>query len=176
MAYSKDRGAAGETTRVATDRARKANDRAMDTGREVAAAMPEPVQHAVDKWTREVQEGLARYQEMLSQLPGFAVNGAEVGETRSVASGQLIEFNTELLSYAQVALNDSFEVSKAVINAGSMQEAMQIHISHARNAMQRAGEQAMKLADRSAKLSRATANPKGPDESRKQARAPRAEV
>ena len=52
------------------------------------------------KWTRGVKEGLTRYQEMFSQLPGFGGNGAEVGETRSVAREQLIEFNTELLSYA----------------------------------------------------------------------------
>jgi len=109
MANSKDRDAADEMTRV-------------------------PMQHAVDEWTRGVQEGLTRYQEMFSQLPGFDVNGAEVGG--SVAREQLIEFNTDLLSYAQGSLNDSFEASKAVINAANMQEAMQIQIAHARKAMQ----------------------------------------
>jgi hypothetical protein len=34
------------------------------------------------------------------------VNGPEIGETRSVAREQLVEFNTELLSYAQDSLND----------------------------------------------------------------------
>ena len=101
----------------------------------------------VDEWTREVKEGLTRYQEMFSQLPGFGVNGPEVGEHRSVAREQLIEVNTELLSYAQGSLNDLFEASKAVINAANMQEAMQIQISHARKAMQEAGEHAKKLAD-----------------------------
>ena len=115
----------------------------------------EPTQHAVDEWTRGVKEGLTRYQEMFSQLPGFGVNGAEVGG--SVARDQLIEFNTELLSYAQGSLNNSFEASKAVINAANMQEAMQIQISHARKAMQEAGEQAKRLSDRYAKASRALA-------------------
>jgi hypothetical protein len=154
MANSKDRGAADATARVA-DGARKGNDRAPDTTRKVAGAPQEPTQHAVDEWTRGVKEGLTRYQEMFSQLPGFGVNGAEVGG--SVAREQLIEFNTELLSYAQGSLNDSFEASKAVINAANMQEAMQIQISHARKAMQEAGEQAKRLADRYAKASRALA-------------------
>ncbi len=79
MANSKDRGVADETTRVA-DGARKGNDRATDTARKVAGAAQEPAQHVVDEWTRGVKEGLTRYQEMFSQLPGFGVNGAEVGE------------------------------------------------------------------------------------------------
>jgi hypothetical protein len=159
MANSQDRGAADETARVAADGAHKGNVRAADTARKVAGAAQEPLQHVVDEWTRGVKEGLTRYQEMFSQLPGFGMNGAEAGETRSVAREQLIEFNTDLLSYAQGSLNDSFEASKAVINAANMQEAMQIQISHARKAMQDAGEQAKKLADRYAKASRAFAKP-----------------
>ena len=159
MANSKDRGVADETTRVAADGARKGNDRAADTARKVAGAAQGSTQHVVDEWTRGVKEGLTRYQEMFSQLPGFGVNGAQVGETGSVAREQLIEFNTELLSYAQGSLNNSFEASKAVINAANMQEAMQIQIAHARKAMQDAGEQAKKLADRYAKASRAVARP-----------------
>ena len=172
MANSKDRGAADETTAVAADGARKGSDRATDTARKGAGAAQEPVQQAVDAWTRGVKEGLTRYQEMFSQLPGFGGNGAEVGEPRSVAREQLIEFNTELLSYAQRSLNDLFEASKAVINAANMQEAMQIQVSHARKAMQDAGEQAMKLADRYAKASRAVAKPMsgGTHETEKQAR------
>jgi hypothetical protein len=146
MANSKDRGAADETAPVAADDARK-----------VAGAAQEPVQDAVDEWTRGVKEGLTRYQEMFSQLPGFGVNGAEVGETRSVAREQLVEFNTEMLSYAQGSLNEAFEASKAVINAANMQEAMKIQIAHARKAMQDAGEQAKKLADRYTKASRVVA-------------------
>ena len=151
MANSKDR--ADKTTRVAADGARKGNDRATDTARKVAGAAPEPIQHAFDEWTRGVKEGVTRYQEMFSQLPGFGVTGAEVGETRSLARKQLIEFNTELLSYAQRSLNDSFEASKAVINAANMQEAMQIQVSHARKAMQEAGEQARKVSELYAKAS-----------------------
>jgi hypothetical protein len=158
MANSKARGAA-ETTRVAANGARKGNDRATDTSRKVAGAAQEPTQHAVDEWTRGVNEGLTRYQEMFSQLPGFGVNGAEVGETRTVAREQLVDFNTELLSYAQGSLNDSFEASKAVINAANVQEAMQIQISHARKAMQEAVQQAKKLSDRYAKASRKVARP-----------------
>jgi hypothetical protein len=156
MVNSTNRGAADETTRGA-DGARKGNDRATDTARKVAGAAQESTQHTVDEWTRGVKEGLTRYQEMFSQLPGFGINGAEVGG--SVAREQLIEFNTDLLSYAQDSLNDSFEASKAVINAANMQEAMQIQIAHARKAMQDAGEQAKKLADRYAKASRAFAKP-----------------
>ena len=172
MANSKDRGAADETNAVAADGARKGSDRVTDTARKVAGAAQEPVQQAVDAWTRGVKEGLTRYQEMFSQLPGFGGNGAEVGEPQSVAREQLIEFNTELLSYAQRSLNDSFEASKAVINAANMQEAMQIQVSHACKTMQDAGEQAMKLADRYAKASHAVAKPMsgGTHETEKQAR------
>ncbi len=159
MANSKDRGVADDTTRVAADGARKGSDRAADTARKVAGAAQQSTQHVVDEWSRGVKEGLSRYQEMFSQLPGFGMDGAEAGGTRSVAREQLIEFNTDLLSYAQGSLNDSFEASKAVINAANMQEAMQIQIAHARKAMQDAGEQAMKLADRYAKASRALARP-----------------
>ena len=125
----------------------------------VAGAAHESIQLAADEWTRAFQEGLTRYQEMFSQLPGFGGTALRIGETRAVAREQLVEFNTELLSYAQGSLNDSFEASKAVINAANMQEAMQIQISHARKAMQEAGEQAKKLADRYAKASRAFAKP-----------------
>ena len=159
MANSKDRGVADEMARVPADGDHKGNDRAADTARKVAGATQDSTQHVVDEWTRGVKEGLTRYQEMFSQLPGFGANGAEVGQTRSVAREQLIEFNTELLSYAQGSLNNSFEASKAVINAANMQEAMQIQIAHARKAMQDAGEQAKKLADRYAKASRAAAKP-----------------
>jgi hypothetical protein len=157
MANSKDRGVADETTRAAADGAHKGNDRTADTARKIAGAAQESTQQVVDEWTRGVKEGLSRYQEMFSQLPGFGMNGAEAGETRSVAREQLIEFNTDLLSYAQGSLNDSFEASKAVINAANMQEAMQIQIAHARKAMQDAGEHAKKLADRYAKASRVVA-------------------
>lgn len=154
MANSKTHGVADETARVTANGDHKGNDRATDTARKVAGSAQESTQHIVDEWTRGVKEGLARYQEMFSQLPGFGANGAQVGETGSVAREQLIEFNTELLSYAQGSLNDSFEASKAVINAANMQEAMQIQVAHARKAMQDAGEQAKKLADRYAKASR----------------------
>jgi hypothetical protein len=157
MVNSKDRGAADETTSVAAASARKGNDRATDTARKVAGTAQESTQHTVDEWTRAVKEGLTRYQEMFSQLPGFGANGPEVGDTRAVAREQLIEFNTELLSYAQGSLNASFEASKAVINAANMQDAMQIQISHARKAMQEAVEQAKRLSDRYAKASRAVA-------------------
>lgn len=155
MANSKDRGVAEETTRVAADGAHKGNDRATDTVRKVAGAAPEPVQHAVDEWTRGVQEGLTRYQEMFSQLPGFGPNEAEaIGKTRTIAREQLVEFNTELLSYAQGSLNEAFEASKAVIKAANMREAMQIQVSYARKAMQEAVEQARKVSELYAKASR----------------------
>ena len=57
MANSKDRGAAHQTAS--------------------AGVAQERTQHAVDEWTRGVQEGLTRYQEMFSQLPGFGTNGTE---------------------------------------------------------------------------------------------------
>ena len=159
MANSKGHGVADETARVAADGARKGNDRPTDTARKVAGAVNESTQLAADQWTRAFQEGLTRYQEMFSQLPSFGVNGPEVGEARAVAREQLVEFNTDLLSYAQGSLNDSFEASKAMINAANMQEAMQIQITHARKALQEAGEQAKKFADRYAKASRAFAKP-----------------
>lgn len=145
MANSKDRGTADQTT---------------DTARKVAGVAQERTQHAVDEWTRGVQEGLTRYQEMFSQLPGFGANGAEaIGETRTIAREQLVEFNTELLTYAQGSLNEAFETSKAVINAANMQEAMQIQVSYARKAMQDAVEQAKKVSDLYAKASREVAKP-----------------
>ena len=140
MANSKDRGAAHQTAS--------------------AGVAQERTQHAVDEWTRGVQEGLTRYQEMFSQLPGFGANGTEaIGETRTIAREQLVEFNTELLSYAQGSLNEAFEASKAVINAANMQEAMQIQVSYARKAMQDAVEQARKVSDLYAKASREVAKP-----------------
>ena len=155
MASPKDRGAADETSRVAGDGARKGNDRANDTARKVGDAAQERTQHAVDEWTRGVQEGLTRYQEMFSQLPGFGPNEAEaIGKTRTIAREQLVEFNTELLSYAQGLLNEAFEASKAVINAANMQEAMQIQVSYVRKAMQEAVEQARKVSELYAKASR----------------------
>ena len=159
MANSKTHGVADETAQVTANGGHKGNDRAADTARKVAGSAQQSTQHVVDEWSRGVKEGLTRYQEMFSQLPGFGGNGAEAGEAGSVAREQLIEFNTELLSYAQGSLNDSFEASKAVINAANMQEAMQIQVAHARKAMQDAGEQAKKLADRYAKASRAFAKP-----------------
>ncbi len=158
MANSKTHGVADETAQVTANGDHKGNDRAAATARKVAGSAQESTtQHVVDEWTRGVKEGLTRYQEMFSQLPGFGANGAQVGETGSVAREQLIEFNTDLLSYAQGSLNDSFEASKAVINAANMQEAMQIQVAHARKAMQDAGEQAKKLADRYVKSSRMVA-------------------
>jgi hypothetical protein len=154
MSNSKDRGAADEATRVAADGARKGNDRATDTARKVAGAAHENIQLAADEYMRAFQEGMARYQEMFSKMPGFGGNGAEViGQTRAIAREQLVEFNTELLSYAQGSLNEAFEASKAVINAANIQEAMQIQISYARKAMQEVAEQAKRLSDRYAKAS-----------------------
>jgi hypothetical protein len=158
MSNSKDRGAADEATRVAADGARKGNDRATDTARKVAGAAHENIQLAADEYMRAFQEGMTRYQEMFSKMPGFGGNGAEViGQTRAIAREQLVEFNTELLSYAQGSLNEAFEASKAVINAANIQEAMQIQISYARKAMQEVAEQAKRLSDRYAKASRALA-------------------
>ena len=55
---------------------------------------------------------MTRFQEMFSRLPGFGTHGAEaVGGTRTIAREQLVEFNTELLSYAQGALNEAFKAS-----------------------------------------------------------------
>jgi hypothetical protein len=158
MSNSKDRGAADEATRVAADGARKGNDRATDTARKVAGAAHENIQLAADEYMRAFQEGMTRYQEMFSKMPGFGGNGAEViGQTRAIAREQLVEFNTELLSYAQGSLNEAFEASKAVINAANIQEAMQIQISYARKAMQEVAEQAKRLSDRYAKARRALA-------------------
>jgi phasin family protein len=140
--------------------AREGIDRATDTARNGAGVASERPQHAVDEWTRGVQEGLARYQEMFSRLPGFGANGAEgLGETRTIAREQLVEFNTELLSYAQGSLNEAFEASKAVINAADMQEAMQIQVSYARKAMQDAVEQAKRVSELYAQASREVAKP-----------------
>jgi hypothetical protein len=158
MSNPKDRGAADEATRVAVAGTRKGNDRATDTAGKVAGAAHESIQLAVDECTRAFQEGMTRYQEMFSQLPGFGGNGAEtIGETRAIAREQLVEFNTELLSYAQGSLNEAFDASKAVINAANMQEAMQIQISYAHKAMQETVEQAKRWSDRYAKASRALA-------------------
>lgn len=160
MANSKSHGAADQTASAAADGARAGLDRATDTARKVGDAAQERTQHAVDEWTRGVQEGLTRYQEMFSQLPGFGVNGAgAIGESRTIAREQLVEFNTELLSYAQGSLNEAFEASKAVINAANMQEAMQIQVAYARKAMQEAVEQAQKVSDLYAKASREVAKP-----------------
>jgi hypothetical protein len=145
MVNSKNGGVADKMARVTAKGARKGNDPAIETARRGADAARGPTQHAVDEWTRAVKEGLTRYQEMFSQLPGFGMNGAEIDNPRSVAREQLIEFKTEMLSYAQRSLHDSFEASKAMINAANMQEAMQIQISHARMAMQEAVGQATRL-------------------------------
>ena len=187
MANSKGRGAADQTASAAGG-AREGVARATDTAGNGAGVASERTQHAVDEWTRGVQEGLTRYQEMFSRLPGFGVNGAEgLGETRTIAREQLAEFNTELLSYAQGTLNEAFEASKAVINAADMQEAMRIQVSFARKAMQDAVEQARKVSELYARASREVAKPmsrgmhnaaepkagrKGADDSAKQARRP----
>ena len=187
MANSKGRGAADQTASAAGG-AREGVARATDTAGNGAGVASERTQHAVDEWTRGVQEGLTRYQEMFSRLPGFGVNGAEgLGETRTIAREQLAEFNTELLSYAQGTLNEAFEASKAVINAADMQEAMQVQVSFARKAMQDAVEQARKVSELYARASREVAKPmsrgmhnaaepkagrKGADDSAKQARRP----
>ena len=188
MANSKGRGAADQTASAAGG-AREGVARATDTaGNGAGVASERRTQQAVDEWTRGVQEGLTRYQEMFSRLPGFGVNGAEgLGETRTIAREQLAEFNTELLSYAQGTLNEAFEASKAVINAADMQEAMQIQVSFARKAMQDAVEQARKVSELYARASREVAKPmsrgmhdaaepkagrKGADDSAKQARRP----
>ena len=71
----------------------------------------------------------------------------------------MVEFNTELLSYAQGTLNEAFEAFKAVINAADMQEAMQIQVSYARKAMQDAVEQARKVSELYAQASREVAKP-----------------
>ena len=187
MANSKVRGAADQTASAAGG-AREGVARATDTAGNGAGVASERTQYAVDEWTRGVQEGLTRYQEMFSRLPGFGVNGAEgLGETRTIAREQLAEFNTELLSYAQGTLNEAFEASKAVINAADMQEAMQVQVSFARKAMQDAVEQARKVSELYARASREVAKPmsrgmhdaaepkagrKGADDSAKQTRRP----
>ena len=187
MANSKGRGAADQTASAAGG-AREGVARATDTAGNGAGVASERTQHAVDEWTRGVQEGLARYQQMFSRLPGFGASGAEgLGETRAIAREQLAEFNTELLSYAQGTLNEAFEASKAVINAADMQEAMQVQVSFARKAMQDAVEQARKVSELYARASREVAKPmsrgmhdaaepkagrKGADDSAKQARRP----
>jgi len=156
MANSKERGAAVETASAAAE----GIDRATDTARKVAGVAQQGTQHAVDEWTRGVKEGLARYQELFSQMPGLGMNGAEaLGGTRTIGREQLVEFNTELLSYAQGSLNEAFEASKAVIKAANVQEAMQIQISYTRKAMQEAVEQAKKFSDLYAKASREVAKP-----------------
>jgi phasin family protein len=160
MANSKARGAADQTVGAAAGGAREGRDRATDTARNGAGVASERTQHAVDEWTRGVQEGLTRYQEMFSRLPGFGANGAEgLGETRMIAREQLVEFNTELLSYAQGTLNEAFEASKAVINAADMKEAMQIQVSYARKAVEDAVEQARKVSELYAQASREVAKP-----------------
>ena len=156
MASAKDRGAADQTAGAA----REGMKRASDTAGKVAGAAQERTQHAVDEWSRGVKEGLTRYQEMFSQMPGFGVNGGEaVGEARTIAREQLVEFNTELLSYAQGSLNEAFEASKAVINAAILQEALQIQVSYTRKAMEEAVEHAKTFSDLYAKASREVAKP-----------------
>ena len=71
MANSKGRGAADQTASAADDGAREGVGRATDTAGNDAGVASERTQQAVDEWTRGVQEGLARYQEMFSRLPGF---------------------------------------------------------------------------------------------------------
>ena len=101
-------------------------------------------------------ERLTRHQELFSQMPGFGVNGAEaVGEARMVAREQLVELNTELLSYAQGSLNEAFEAFKAMINAANMQEAMQVQISYTLKTI----EQAKKFCDFYAKANHEVAKP-----------------
>jgi hypothetical protein len=156
MANSKDRGAADETASAAAVRAGEGIDRATDTARKVAGAAQESTQHAVDEWSRGMTEGLTRHQELFSQMPGFGVNGAEaVGEARTVAREQLVELNTELLSYAQGSLNEAFEAFKAMINAANMQEAMQVQISYTLKTI----EQAKKFCDLYAKANHEVAKP-----------------
>ena len=156
MANSKDRGAADETASAAAVRSGEGIDRATDTARKVAGAAQESTQHAVDEWSRGMTEGLTRHQELFSQMPGFGVNGAEaVGEARTVAREQLVEWNTELLSYAQGSLNEAFEAFKAMINAANMQEAMQVQISYTLKTI----EQAKKFCDLYAKANHEVAKP-----------------
>ena len=159
MASTKARGA-GDQTASAADGARQRMERATETARKAGGAVQERTQHAFDEWTRGVKEGLTRYQEMFSQMPGFGGNGSELGgETRTIAREQLVEFNTELLSSAQSSLNEAFEASKAVINAANLQEAMQIQVSYTRKAMEEAVEHAKTFSDLYAKASREVAKP-----------------
>ena len=68
---------------------------------------------------------------------------------------QLVEWNTELLSYAQGSLNEAFEAFKAMINAATMQEAMQVQISYTLKTI----EQAKKFCDLYAKANHEVAEP-----------------
>ena len=154
MASAKDRGAADQTAGAA----REGMERASDTAGKVAGAAQERTQHTIDEWTRGVKEGLTRYQEMFSQMPGVGVNGGD-GEARTIAREQLVEFNTELLNYAQGSLNEAFEASKAVINAANLQEVMQIQVSYTRKAIAEAVEHAKTFSDLYAKASREVAKP-----------------
>ncbi|WGF89403.1 phasin family protein [Marinivivus vitaminiproducens] len=145
---------------MATARPRKVADDTAAAVNDAATEATKKTQDAIDQASTMFQDSFSRFQDMFGQYKGFAPATPEfLSDTRKAVQEGVIEFNTEVLSFTQGAVNEAFETSKAVLAASSVQEAVNLQSAYLKGFMQSSVEEAKKLSELAATTSQEAFKP-----------------
>lgn len=145
---------------MATARPRKIADETNAAVNEAATDATKKTQEAIDQTSSLFQDSFTKFQEIFGQYKGFTPATPEfLSESRKAVQEGVIEFNTEVLNYAQGALNEAFETSKAVLSASSVQEAISIQSNYVKGFLQSSVDESKKLSELAAATSQEAFKP-----------------
>lgn len=114
---------------------------------------------AFDEGAKVMQAQFGKMQDMFGKVPGFGPSAEVFADSRKAMHEGMVEFNTEMLTFAQGTLNESFETSKAVVAAGSLQEAVSLQTAFVRKLMEHSLAESRKLYEMATETSREAMKP-----------------
>lgn len=153
-----------ETTRDAAQEAVAQSEATIDevgnTAREVVERTTNEAAATFEQSQKVMQEQLSKAQEIFGQYGPLSREAAELlAEARKRVHEGVVEFNTEVLSFTQGTVNESFETTKAVVAAGSLQEALSIQSAFVRKLFEQSVEEAKKLTEMAGETNREVFKP-----------------
>ena len=114
---------------------------------------------AFEEGAKVLQAQFGKMQDIFGKVPGFGPSAELFADSRKVVHEGMVELNTEMLTFAQGTLNESFETSKAVVAAGSLQEAVSLQTAFVRKLVEHSLAESRKLYEIATETSREAMKP-----------------
>ncbi len=144
-----------DVTETVTDLNQKATETVNQNAEETAKAVEATVENAAEQVTSAMNQTYEQVEAQVEQFAEHVEDAQKAAGESSMAMVQssklafagFVELNNELLTFAHGNIHEAIETTKAMVNAKTMKEAMDLHTAYMRKTVQSCMDELKKISE-----------------------------